>query len=64
MNFTTFFNVNLWQMKEDYTCQSQYFTHRINTLKFGQLFQIRNKPKLTKQCKFIRVLQYHANPPG
>ena len=43
---------------------SQYFSHRINTLKFGQLFQIKNKPKLTKLCKFIRVLQYHASPPG
>ena len=36
----------------------------INTLKFGQLFQIKNKTKLTKLCKFIRVLHYHASPPG
>ena len=27
---------------------SQYFTYRINTLKFGQLFQIKNKPELMK----------------
>jgi hypothetical protein len=37
---------------------------RINTLKFGQLFQIKNKPKLTKLYKFIRVLQYYASTPG
>jgi hypothetical protein len=43
---------------------SQYFSRGINTLKFGQLFQNKNKPKLTKLCKFIRVLQYHASPPG
>ena len=36
-------------------CPSQYFSHRINTLKFDQLFQIKNKPILTKLCKFIRV---------
>jgi hypothetical protein len=33
-------------------------------LKFDQLFQIKNKPILTKLCKFIRVLQYDASPPG
>ena len=38
---------------------SQYFSHIINTLKFGQLFQIKDKPKPTKLCKFICVLQYH-----
>ena len=43
---------------------SQYFSRRINTLKFGQLFQNKNKPKLTKLYKFIRVLQYHTSPPG
>jgi hypothetical protein len=42
---------------------SQSFSRGFNTLKFGQLFQIKNKPKLTKLCKFIRVLQYHACPP-
>ena len=35
---------------------NQYFSRRINTLTFGELFQNKNKPKLTKLCKFIRVL--------
>ena len=43
---------------------SIFFLHRINRLKFGQLLQIKNKPKLTKLCKFTRVMQYHATPPG
>jgi len=28
------------------------------------LQSINYKPKVTKLCKFIRVLQYHASPPG
>ena len=55
MHFTTFFNVNLWQMRENYT--------RVNTLKLGKLFHIKNKTKLMKLCKFIRVIQYHSSPP-
>jgi hypothetical protein len=35
----------------------------VNTLKLGKLFHIKNKTKLMKLCKFIRVIQYHSSPP-
>jgi hypothetical protein len=34
-----------------------YFIHKINILKFGKLFQSKQKRKLKNLCKFIRFIR-------
>jgi hypothetical protein len=41
-----------------------YFIHRINILKFGKLFQSKQKSKLKNLCKFIRVINSKVVLPG
>jgi hypothetical protein len=43
---------------------NHYFIHRINILKFGKLFQSKQKSKLTNLCKFIRVINSQVVLPG
>ena len=41
-----------------------FYMHRINVIKFCQLFQSKNKPKLRNLCKFIKVVLTKTCPPG
>ena len=45
-------------------CLDSYYLNRINILKFGQLFQLKNKSKLKKLCKLLRIINVRVSPLG
>ena len=55
MNTTMFWNANYLRVFKK-SILNTYFRKRPSALKFGQLMKTKNKMKLNKICRFIKVI--------
>ena len=64
MNTTTFWNANFLTVciRKDYI--DTYFIKLPSAIKFGQLMNTKNKFKLNKICRFIKVIKKAVCAPG